>query len=224
MSQSSRCWPKPPGWPFQRAAGASSRWPSASSTSCSCPVRSLQLDEAQRLFCGFADGGHIFGTGCNTDGQLGLGPDVISDVYELTRMPVPPQVADEGVVAIRAGADTSALLTSSGSLWTWGNSVRTPCSSAPRDRQLTPLASRRRSTPKACTGARSTRSTRRRSSPPNHSLHPGAGSSTFAAAAPSRYSSMVSLRPGAARKRSDEIRRGQVTALRFFGNDGVGCY
>ncbi|KAK4702873.1 hypothetical protein P7C70_g3350, partial [Phenoliferia sp. Uapishka_3] len=69
-----------------------------------------------------SEGGEIYGTGCNTDGQLGLGEEVVKDVYEITRMPLPDQVVHEGVARIRAGADTSALITYSGDLYTWGNS------------------------------------------------------------------------------------------------------
>lgn len=72
-----------------------------------------------------AEAGEIFGTGCNTDGQLGLGDGVLEDVYQLTQLQLPMEIASEGGVAcIRAGADTSALITASGKLWTWGNSVR----------------------------------------------------------------------------------------------------
>ncbi|TNY22351.1 putative Uvb-resistance protein uvr8 [Rhodotorula diobovata] len=69
-----------------------------------------------------AEDGEIYGTGCNTDGQLGLGA-ATSDVYQLTRLPLPGEVAKEGgVERISAGADTSALVTKSGTLWVWGNS------------------------------------------------------------------------------------------------------
>ncbi|KAM0755142.1 RCC1/BLIP-II [Meredithblackwellia eburnea MCA 4105] len=66
--------------------------------------------------------GELYGTGCNTDGQLGLGPSYLKDVYRLTKVPLPKEVVEEGVTQIRAGADTSALLTTAGNLWTWGNS------------------------------------------------------------------------------------------------------
>ncbi|GAA5821445.1 hypothetical protein JCM3770_007085 [Rhodotorula araucariae] len=66
--------------------------------------------------------GELYGTGCNTDGQLGLG-NAAADVYQLTRVPLPSEVDMEGgVERISAGADTSALVTRSGSVWTWGNS------------------------------------------------------------------------------------------------------
>lgn len=71
-----------------------------------------------------ADDGQVWGTGCNTDGQLGLG-SASSDVFELTRVPLPREVEQQGgVERISAGADTSALVTKSGTLWVWGNSVR----------------------------------------------------------------------------------------------------
>ncbi|BGP38417.1 hypothetical protein JCM10450v2_002362 [Rhodotorula kratochvilovae] len=66
--------------------------------------------------------GEVYGTGCNTDGQLGLGT-AAADVYQLTRLPLPAEVAKEGgVERISAGADTSALVTRGGTVWTWGNS------------------------------------------------------------------------------------------------------
>ncbi|GAA6027647.1 hypothetical protein JCM8097_007963 [Rhodosporidiobolus ruineniae] len=81
--------------------------------------------------------GSIYGTGCNTDGQLGLGSSPSSsssssgneaeglhDIFQLTRLPLPAhiQAHEGGVKSISAGADTSALVTESGSVWTWGNS------------------------------------------------------------------------------------------------------
>ncbi|GAA6000427.1 hypothetical protein JCM10207_008007 [Rhodosporidiobolus poonsookiae] len=73
--------------------------------------------------------GDIYGTGCNTDGQLGLGAsaspdDGLSDVYELTKIPLPSHIRthEGGVKRISAGADTSALVTESGKVWSWGNS------------------------------------------------------------------------------------------------------
>lgn len=69
----------------------------------------------------------MWGTGCNTDGQLGLGPSVLDDVHEFTRLELPSEVqAQGGVVELRAGADTSALITATGTVWTWGNSVSQP--------------------------------------------------------------------------------------------------
>lgn len=77
------------------------------------------------LIASLADSGEVYGTGCNTDGQLGLGSEVVTDVYELRKMELPREIAAEGGIAkLRAGADTSALVTASGKVWTWGNSVR----------------------------------------------------------------------------------------------------
>ncbi|EGU12704.1 putative Uvb-resistance protein uvr8 [Rhodotorula toruloides ATCC 204091] len=68
------------------------------------------------------ENGQVFGTGCNTDGQLGLG-SASSDIYQLTRLPLPREVEKEGgVERISAGADTSAIITKSGKVWTFGNS------------------------------------------------------------------------------------------------------
>ncbi|GAA5998340.1 RCC1 domain-containing protein [Rhodotorula paludigena] len=68
------------------------------------------------------ESGDIFGTGCNTDGQLGLG-SASSDIYQLTRVPLPREIAKSGgVESISAGADTSALVTREGTVWVWGNS------------------------------------------------------------------------------------------------------
>lgn len=65
----------------------------------------------------------MYGTGCNTDGQIGLG-DASGDVCGFTQIALPSEVVQEGGVArISAGADTSALVTASGRVWTWGNSV-----------------------------------------------------------------------------------------------------
>ncbi|POY72465.1 hypothetical protein BMF94_4291 [Rhodotorula taiwanensis] len=66
--------------------------------------------------------GEIYGTGCNTDGQIGLGA-AEADVFGFTKVDLPAEIAQEGGVArISAGADTSALVTASGRVWTWGNS------------------------------------------------------------------------------------------------------
>jgi alpha-tubulin suppressor-like RCC1 family protein len=73
----------------------------------------------------YPEDGQIWGSGCNTDGQLGLGDGQLNDVYQLTRMELPHEVIKQGGVRrIRSGADTSVLITESGQLWTWGNSVR----------------------------------------------------------------------------------------------------
>lgn len=90
------------------------------------PVEGGWRRKCARLICGHrAEEGDIFGTGCNTDGQLGLGAECLNDVYEIERKVVlPEKVVEEGGVSfIRAGADTSALITGEGNLWTWGNSV-----------------------------------------------------------------------------------------------------
>lgn len=101
--------------------------------------------------------GEIYGTGCNTDGQIGLGA-AEADVFGFTKVDLPAEIAQEGGVArISAGADTSALVTASGRVWTWGNSVRT----LGPGRCYTPANSTdavHRSTARRCTPARSTRS------------------------------------------------------------------
>ncbi|KAM0788346.1 hypothetical protein ACM66B_001487 [Microbotryomycetes sp. NB124-2] len=66
--------------------------------------------------------GEVWGTGCNTDGQLGLGPDYTQDASSLTRVRLPQDVIGSKVARIFAGADTSALITEDGDLFTWGNS------------------------------------------------------------------------------------------------------
>ncbi|GAA5975842.1 hypothetical protein JCM10908_005298 [Rhodotorula pacifica] len=68
------------------------------------------------------ESGEVFGTGCNTDGQIGLG-DASGDATGFTKIDLPRGIEQEGGVArICAGADTSALVTESGRVWTWGNS------------------------------------------------------------------------------------------------------
>ncbi|GAA5936202.1 RCC1 domain-containing protein [Sporobolomyces koalae] len=70
------------------------------------------------------ESGDIYGTGCNTDGQLGLGPESISDIYTLTQIPLSSEITERegGVAKIFAGGDTSGLITHSGKVYTWGNS------------------------------------------------------------------------------------------------------
>ncbi len=52
-------------------------------------------------------------------------------MHEFTQIELPGQVAKEGGVAqLRAGADTSAVITKAGTVWSWGNSVRTNIASA----------------------------------------------------------------------------------------------
>lgn len=99
----------------------------------------------------FLDKGEIYGSGCNTDGQLGLGSSNVNDVYSMTKIPLPIQIELEGGVSlIRSGADTSALLTKAGNLWTWGNSeygqalhgvkIDQVLSPTPIDRSFLPLS------------------------------------------------------------------------------------
>ena len=72
------------------------------------------------------ESGDIFGSGCNTDGQLGLGH--ANDVHSLTRLRVPDSFEVEnregGIDKVVAGGDSSGFITKSGKLFTWGNSVR----------------------------------------------------------------------------------------------------
>ena len=56
----------------------------------------------------------------NTDGQLGLGHT--KDVCHFTKVRLPEAVVSQGLAAIRAGGDTSALVTEHGAVWSWGNS------------------------------------------------------------------------------------------------------
>lgn len=65
--------------------------------------------------------GLVLGTGINTDGQLGTGDDV--DRHTLSPVSLPAEVLRSGVTAIDAGADTSSIVTSEGTLYTFGNSV-----------------------------------------------------------------------------------------------------
>lgn len=59
--------------------------------------------------------------GCSTDGQCGI--DELDDVWNITRLNLPQDVTKEEIASIHAGGDTSALITKTGRLWTWGNSV-----------------------------------------------------------------------------------------------------
>lgn len=63
----------------------------------------------------------MLGAGINTDGQLGMGDDV--DRHTLSLVSLPAEVVRSGVTAIDAGADTSSIITSEGTLFTFGNSV-----------------------------------------------------------------------------------------------------
>lgn len=138
------------------------------------------------------ENGQVFGTGCNTDGQLGLA-SASSDIYQLTRLPLPREIDKEGgVERISAGADTSAFITKSGKVWTFGNSVR-PLSYS----SLATICAHhlyRRSTARPCTARRSTKLSRL-----SQSIRPSspriAESSTTAAAAPSLSLSTVRRSP-----------------------------
>ena len=65
--------------------------------------------------------GSLLSTGANPDGQLGIGSDDPCHTFTLVRIAL--SVPEQGIGKIRAGADTSALITNDGTLWTWGNSV-----------------------------------------------------------------------------------------------------
>ncbi|GAA98751.1 uncharacterized protein L969DRAFT_95074 [Mixia osmundae IAM 14324] len=69
-------------------------------------------------FLALTDQGEVYGSGINTDGQIGSGLSD-SDVTVLTRIQLPKGEQPEH---IRAGADTSLIITSQGSVWSWGNS------------------------------------------------------------------------------------------------------
>ncbi|GAA5928361.1 hypothetical protein JCM10213_005716 [Rhodosporidiobolus nylandii] len=100
--------------------------------------RITQIEAGFEHLLVLTEDGDIYGTGCNTDGQLGLSPspspsspsspnspaEALSDIYQLTRLPLPAHIRthEGGVAAIRAGADTSALITLSGKVFSWGNS------------------------------------------------------------------------------------------------------
>ncbi|GAA5968733.1 hypothetical protein JCM11641_000713 [Rhodosporidiobolus odoratus] len=89
--------------------------------------RITQIEAGFEHLLVLTEDGTIFGTGCNTDGQLGLGgssPSALDDLHELTQLQLPShlQTHEGGIRTIRAGADTSALITESGKIWTWGNS------------------------------------------------------------------------------------------------------
>ena len=68
-----------------------------------------------------SEDGEVWASGIGTDGQLGCGDDF--DRHAFSRLSLPSQLAEEGVAAVEAGADTSAILSSQGNLWTFGNSV-----------------------------------------------------------------------------------------------------
>lgn len=88
------------------------------------PIKQIEAGFEHVLL--LTESGDVYGTGCNTDGQIGLG-DASGDICGFTQIDLPSEVVQEGGVArISAGADTSALVTESGRVWTWGNSVRHP--------------------------------------------------------------------------------------------------
>jgi alpha-tubulin suppressor-like RCC1 family protein len=81
------------------------------------------------------DDGSVLSVGANPDGQLGLGDKRDRDAF--TDLHLPREIRDDGVRSIHAGADTSAIITRSGRLFTFGNSVRS--SWAPgHERELSP--------------------------------------------------------------------------------------
>ncbi|GAA6063558.1 hypothetical protein JCM10212_004489, partial [Sporobolomyces blumeae] len=111
----------------------------------------LDLDEIQQVECGFEHvlvltrSGTLYGSGCNTDSQLAIARSLVStpDVYALTPIPLPVEITDQegGVELVRAGADTSALVTKSGKLYTWGNSeYAQACHSRKIDQIHSPLS------------------------------------------------------------------------------------
>ncbi|GAA5951146.1 hypothetical protein JCM8115_005068 [Rhodotorula mucilaginosa] len=84
------------------------------------PIKQIEAGFEHVLL--LTESGDVYGTGCNTDGQIGLG-DASGDVVGFTKIALPSEIVQEGGVArICAGADTSALVTESGRVWTWGNS------------------------------------------------------------------------------------------------------
>ena len=84
-------------------------------------------DSVQEIRAGYehaialSEDGKVWASGIGTDGQLGRGDDL--DQHAFSRLSLPSQLAEEGVAAVEAGADTSAILSSEGNLWTFGNSV-----------------------------------------------------------------------------------------------------
>lgn len=70
-----------------------------------------------------AEQGELYGTGVNTDGQLGAGDAVDRRVLSKLELPDAVMQGGGGVASVHAGADTSAIITRTGELWTFGNSV-----------------------------------------------------------------------------------------------------
>lgn len=91
-------------------------------------ITQLAVGHEHALF--LTESNDIYGTGANTDGQLAMTPASddasAADVYRWTKIALPKEIVEDGIAAIRAGADTSALITRSGKLWSWGNSVSPP--------------------------------------------------------------------------------------------------
>lgn len=71
--------------------------------------------------CLYLDDGLLLATGINTDGQLGTGEDSDSPVFR----PVASMAASGAgtIASIAAAADTTAVMTDKGDIWTFGNSV-----------------------------------------------------------------------------------------------------
>lgn len=83
-------------------------------------LEDLPVDK--KLFLPFSsEQGHLYGTGVNTDGQLGTNDD--DDRHSFTRIPLPEQLEEDGIASLHAGADSSAVISKEGDLWTFGNSV-----------------------------------------------------------------------------------------------------
>ncbi|GAA5867271.1 hypothetical protein JCM3774_002395 [Rhodotorula dairenensis] len=95
--------------------------PRATAVAAIGPIKQVEVGFEHALL--LTDAGDVYGTGCNTDGQLGLG-DATRDIPGFTKIDLPREVVNQegGVARISAGADTSALVTVSGRVWTWGNS------------------------------------------------------------------------------------------------------
>lgn len=58
--------------------------------------------------------------GCSTDGQCGQ-PE-LDDFWAPIGIHLPDELSRDHVAGVRAGGDTSAIITNAGRLWTWGNS------------------------------------------------------------------------------------------------------
>ncbi|GAA5887220.1 hypothetical protein JCM16303_007381 [Sporobolomyces ruberrimus] len=84
----------------------------------------VQIETGYEHLLVLTEAGHLYGTGCNTDGQLSLSSSNTSDHYSLTRIPLSPLLTTQegGILKILSGGDTSGLITKSGKLYTWGNS------------------------------------------------------------------------------------------------------